>query len=226
MGAPWLNTKLVVAVWPDTDLDNPGDVYHAIATRCDPARDIIIVPNTRGSPYDPSARPLDGQYPWRIVGKMGIDATIKSRHDPARFRARLAGQLGQGEARRLSVKEDIMDAISPPKPQGSVRGPAVHPLYARGRFRSEAQARGRAVQEAHGLPAECAQALCLPARDRRNAVEAQQQRHARSFLHARPASQAQACRGCLRHQRLRLLHGAQLLHVEESRRTSASKDGA
>ena len=43
MGAPWLNTKMVVAVSPDTDLDDPGDVYHAIATRCDPARDIIIV---------------------------------------------------------------------------------------------------------------------------------------------------------------------------------------
>jgi 2,5-furandicarboxylate decarboxylase 1 len=85
MGAPWLNTKLVVAVSPDTNLDDPGDVYHALATRCDPARDVIVVPNTRGSPYDPSARPLDGQYPWRVVGKMGIDATRKSRHDQHDF---------------------------------------------------------------------------------------------------------------------------------------------
>ncbi len=85
MGAPWLNTKLVVAVSPDTNLDDPGEVYHAIATRCDPARDIVVVPNTRGSPYDPSARPLEGQYPWRIVGKMGIDATRKARHDAHDF---------------------------------------------------------------------------------------------------------------------------------------------
>jgi UbiD family decarboxylase len=85
MGAPWLNTKLVVAVSPDTNLDDPGDVYHAIATRCDPARDIVVVSNTRGSPYDPSARPLEGQYPWRVVGKMGIDATRKGRHDPHDF---------------------------------------------------------------------------------------------------------------------------------------------
>jgi 2,5-furandicarboxylate decarboxylase 1 len=85
MGAPWLNTKFVVAVSPDTNVDDAGDVYHAIATRCDPARDVIIVPNTRGSPYDPSARPLEGQYPWRIVGKMGVDATRKSRHDPHDF---------------------------------------------------------------------------------------------------------------------------------------------
>ena len=85
MGAPWLNTKMVVAVSPDTDLDDPGDVYHAIATRCDPSRDIIIVGNTRGSPYDPAAKPIEGQHPWRVVGKIGIDATVKSRHNPADF---------------------------------------------------------------------------------------------------------------------------------------------
>jgi 2,5-furandicarboxylate decarboxylase 1 len=85
MGAPWLNTKLVVAVSPDTDLDDAADLYHAIATRCDPSRDVIIVGNTRGSPYDPSAQPIEGQAPWRVVGKMGIDATAKSRHDPADF---------------------------------------------------------------------------------------------------------------------------------------------
>jgi 2,5-furandicarboxylate decarboxylase 1 len=85
MGAPWLNTKLVVAVSPDTNIDDAHEVYHAIATRCDPARDVIMVPATRGSPYDPSARPLEGHNPWRIVGKMGIDATAKSRHDPADF---------------------------------------------------------------------------------------------------------------------------------------------
>jgi UbiD family decarboxylase len=85
MGAPWLNTKLVVAVSPDTNLDDPGDVYHAIATRADPARDVIVVSNTRGSLYDPAATPLDGAYPFRISGKMGIDATIKARHDEADF---------------------------------------------------------------------------------------------------------------------------------------------
>ena len=84
MGAPWLNTKLVVAVSPDTDIDNPADVYHAIATRVDPARDVVIVPHTRGSPYDPAAKPIEGEA-FRTVGKMGIDATRKSRHNPADF---------------------------------------------------------------------------------------------------------------------------------------------
>lgn len=85
MGSPWLNTKMVVAVSPDIDIDQPGEVYHAIAARCDPARDIVIVPHTRGSPYDPSAAPLASDPFWRTVGKIGIDATIKSRHDPKDF---------------------------------------------------------------------------------------------------------------------------------------------
>jgi 2,5-furandicarboxylate decarboxylase 1 len=85
MGAPWLNTKLVIAVSPDTDIDDARQVYHAVATRADPARDVIIVPNTRGSPFDPAGKPIDGAPPFRTVGKMGIDATRKSRHDPADF---------------------------------------------------------------------------------------------------------------------------------------------
>ena len=85
LGSPWLNTKMVVAVSPDTNLDDPGDVYHAIATRVDPARDVFVVPGTRGSLYDPSAAPLAGNFPWRVVGKMGIDATVKTRHNVADF---------------------------------------------------------------------------------------------------------------------------------------------
>jgi len=85
MGSPWLNTKMVVAISPDTDINKASEVYHAIATRVDPARDIFIVPGTRGSLYDPSAAPIPDKHPWRIVGKIGIDATAKSRHDPADF---------------------------------------------------------------------------------------------------------------------------------------------
>lgn len=86
MGAPWLNTKTVVALSPDTNLDDAADVYHAIATRVDPERDVIIVPRTRGSLYDPSAQPLPQEfYPFRLSGKMGLDATIKARHDKRDF---------------------------------------------------------------------------------------------------------------------------------------------
>jgi len=82
MGAPWLNTKLVVAVDPDINVHDPADVYFALATRVDPARHVIIVPNTRGNPMDPSTTPvleagesaLTARFP-AVVGKMGIDAT-------------------------------------------------------------------------------------------------------------------------------------------------------
>jgi 2,5-furandicarboxylate decarboxylase 1 len=97
MGAPWLNTKMVVAVSPDTDINDARDVYYAMATRCDPARDIITVGNTRGSPYDPSAAPLPGHDPFRIVGKIGIDATAKPRHDVRDFER--AWPLNWGEVK-------------------------------------------------------------------------------------------------------------------------------
>lgn len=32
MGSPWLNTKMVVAISPDTDINSASEVYHAIAT--------------------------------------------------------------------------------------------------------------------------------------------------------------------------------------------------
>jgi UbiD family decarboxylase len=86
MGAPWLNTKMVVAISPDTNIESAQDVYHAIATRCDPETDMFTVGHTRGSLYDPSARPLPPEFhPFRLGGKLGIDATIKSRHDPKDF---------------------------------------------------------------------------------------------------------------------------------------------
>jgi len=82
MGAPWLNTKVVVAVDPDINIHDPADVYFAISTRVDPARQVIIVPNTRGNPMDPSVTPVaeagkeavEQRFP-SVVGKMGIDAT-------------------------------------------------------------------------------------------------------------------------------------------------------
>ena len=85
MGAPWLNTKMVVAVSEDTDVTSAEDVYHAIATRVNPARDIFVVDNTRGSPYDPSADPVEGGGIFRRVGKVGIDATRKKRHNAKDF---------------------------------------------------------------------------------------------------------------------------------------------
>jgi 4-hydroxy-3-polyprenylbenzoate decarboxylase len=86
MSCPWNNAKMSVAISADTDIDNASAVYHAIATRCDPARDMFIVDRTRGSMWDPSAAPISGDaMKHRVVGKVGIDATVKSRHDAQDF---------------------------------------------------------------------------------------------------------------------------------------------
>jgi len=102
MTTPLLNGKIVVAISEDTDIDDPGAVYHAIATRNDPGRDVIIVPDTRGHPGDPSATPIPGDPFNRTCGKMGIDATIKGRLNVKDFER--AWPMGWG-------KTDIKDFL-------------------------------------------------------------------------------------------------------------------
>ncbi len=86
MSCPWNNAKMSVAISPDTDINSAAAVYHAIATRCDPSRDMFIVDRTRGSLWDPSAAPIpDDPIGHRVVGKVGIDASVKGRHDAADF---------------------------------------------------------------------------------------------------------------------------------------------
>jgi 2,5-furandicarboxylate decarboxylase 1 len=86
MSCPWNNAKMSVAISADTDISSAAAVYHAIATRCDPARDMFIVDRTRGSLWDPSAPPIPGDPVGHlVVGKVGIDAKIKGRHDTSDF---------------------------------------------------------------------------------------------------------------------------------------------
>jgi UbiD family decarboxylase len=63
--------KRVVVVDHDVDIFNDFRVQWAIGTRCQPDRDLLVVPNARGSDLDPSSRP-DG-----FTSKIGIDATAK-----------------------------------------------------------------------------------------------------------------------------------------------------
>lgn len=86
MSTPLNNAKVAVAVSEDTDLDDPGDVYHAIVTRADPAQDMTILPVTRGHPGDPSGTPIPGDPFNRVAGKVMIDATVKARLNPDDFR--------------------------------------------------------------------------------------------------------------------------------------------
>jgi len=66
-----LYMKRVVVVDQDVDVFDDRQVNWAIATRCQPDRDIPIITNARGSDLDPSARD-DGQ-----TAKWGVDATAK-----------------------------------------------------------------------------------------------------------------------------------------------------
>lgn len=66
-----LYLKRVVVVDEDVDVFNDARVQWAIGTRCQPHRDLFIIPNARGSDLDPSSQ-SDG-----FTSKIGIDATAK-----------------------------------------------------------------------------------------------------------------------------------------------------
>ena len=85
MSCPWNNAKLSVAISADTDIDDPGAVYHAMATRCDFETDSFTIGKSRGSAWDPSGRPIPGEVMNRVVGKLAVDATMKSRFDVTDF---------------------------------------------------------------------------------------------------------------------------------------------
>src|SRR3989442_9580249 len=66
-----LYMKRVVIVDHDVDVFNDRQVNWAIATRCQPDRDITVITNARGSDLDPSTKE-DG-----YTAKWGLDATAK-----------------------------------------------------------------------------------------------------------------------------------------------------
>lgn len=67
----FLYTKFIIVVDEDIDIRNWGEVFWAISTRVDPARDTILVENTPIDYLD-FASPVSG-----LGSKMGIDATDK-----------------------------------------------------------------------------------------------------------------------------------------------------
>jgi 2,5-furandicarboxylate decarboxylase 1 len=69
-----MDLKHVVVVDDDIDVNNPMDVEWAIATRVQGDKDIMIVPNARAKPLDPSLPQGTGVVP--TGAKVGIDATI------------------------------------------------------------------------------------------------------------------------------------------------------
>ena len=65
------NTKMIVVVDDDLDIRNWDDIAWALATRMDPARDVMVLDRTPIDYLD-FASPLEG-----LAGKIGVDATTK-----------------------------------------------------------------------------------------------------------------------------------------------------
>jgi len=92
-----LYMKRVVIVDHDVDIFNDRQVNWAIATRCQPDRDIAIISNTRGSDLDPSTKE-DGN-----TAKWGVDATAKPSLAAFTPRHRIPRDVWQ----RIDIKEFI-----------------------------------------------------------------------------------------------------------------------
>src|ERR1700674_1785531 len=69
-----MDLKHVVVVDDDIDVNDPGEVEWAIATRVQGDKDVMIVTNARAKPLDPSLPQGFGVVP--VGAKVGIDATI------------------------------------------------------------------------------------------------------------------------------------------------------
>jgi 2,5-furandicarboxylate decarboxylase 1 len=93
MGA-FTNNKLVIAVDPDVNIYDYRDVMYALATRVDPARDVITIDHTRGWIFDPRARPEVDAGPQAassrnpaVASRWGINATKPPAYHPAERKA-------------------------------------------------------------------------------------------------------------------------------------------
>ncbi|MBI4608222.1 MAG: UbiD family decarboxylase, partial [Candidatus Rokubacteria bacterium] len=74
--------KMVIAVDDDVDIYNAEDVEWAIATRCRPARDVLVIPHALCHELNPTTE-------GSVGSKLGIDATAPYPPDPRYERAKM-----------------------------------------------------------------------------------------------------------------------------------------
>ena len=111
--------KHVTIVDDDIDVFDPVDVEWAVATRVQADRDVLIVPNARAKPLDPSLPlPLHGKVP--TTAKMGIDATIPE-NIPAERYTRIV-YFNQG---RVELKNYLGAAEEGKKPAAAAKPAAT-----------------------------------------------------------------------------------------------------
>src|SRR5574341_1411219 len=93
-----LYMKRVIVVDQDVDIFNDRQVNWAVATRCQPDRDIVVITNTRGSDLDPSTKE-DGN-----TAKWGVDATAKPSLAAYTPRHRVPKEVWQRKIGRASCR--------------------------------------------------------------------------------------------------------------------------
>jgi 2,5-furandicarboxylate decarboxylase 1 len=111
LSSSYSHPKIAIALDDDIDLTDPRDVFWAIATRVDPARDLLQIPHARMHSLDPSGKLVTapGAGHQRVGGKLGIDATKpptcrpKDRYDWERVLP-----MGQG---RISLQQ-VLGALA------------------------------------------------------------------------------------------------------------------
>jgi 2,5-furandicarboxylate decarboxylase 1 len=108
-----MDLKHVVVVDEDIDVHDPVEVEWAIATRVQGDRDVIIIPEARAKPLDPSLPPTPpGVVP--TGAKVGIDATISEGIPKERFERIFYAYADRAKiADYLAGKADPVKAATP-----------------------------------------------------------------------------------------------------------------
>lgn len=76
LSGPNLHVKVAIVVDEDVDLYNAQEVLWAVSTRCNPMKDVIVIPHERLHQLDLSIPDAGGyEKRMRVGGKIGIDAT-------------------------------------------------------------------------------------------------------------------------------------------------------
>ena len=98
----YLHHKIAIAVDEDVDPFDMNDVFFAMSTRVNPARDIVTIPGVRNHSMDPSITMVDAERDYSskvqsVGSKVMIDATKPSLTHPARARFTRVVPTGWGE---------------------------------------------------------------------------------------------------------------------------------
>jgi 2,5-furandicarboxylate decarboxylase 1 len=131
--------KHVTIVDDDIDVFDAVDVEWAVATRVQADRDVLIVPNARSKPLDPSLPlPVQGKVP--TTAKMGIDATIPENIPPQRYKrivyfnqgkVKLDDYLGNGaEPAKLRAETKPVDSVETLVPKIEAQLNKAHCFFA------------------------------------------------------------------------------------------------